>query len=609
MNRRAFAAALGSLVVIAPVFAAQAHAAEGDLSYVTCYEDTGGPAATCTDLGGSINGLDGDEEIAVSPDDDHVYVASAGDDSIAAFARNRTTGALQFIEFEDDGVAGVEGLIGANAITVAPDGRHVYAVSVFDDAIVTFARNPSTGELDFAGCLEDTGGPTTCPSTGGVDGLDGPSDVVVSPDGRSIYVISDNDNAVASFNRNPTTGALTFVEFDADGAGGVDGLDGAEGARVSPDGKHVYVVSSVDSSIAAFSRNPATGGLTFVEFEDDGVAGVDGIAGANEVVVSPDGRHVYSASRIDSSIAAFSRNPATGALQFVEFEDDGAGGVDGLLNASGVAITADGKHVYGVGFGDDAMAAFSRNPTTGALAFLEFEDDGVNDPGDPGGTVDGLDGANALETSPDGTSVYVSAGLADSVALFAREPDLAVPETTIVSGPAPSTTDNTPSFGFTSDDLLFARFECRVDDGPFAGCASPYTAFALAEGPHRVEVRALDTAGNVDQTPAVSSFSVNTPLAADTTAPDTELTAEPPAKLRARKKRAKARFEFAASEPGATFECRLDAAAFAPCASPRDLKLKKGVHTFRVRAVDAAGNADFSAAKWQGSVVKRAKKG
>lgn len=60
------------------------------------------------------------------------------------------------------------------------------------------------------------------------------------------------------------------------------------------------------------------------------------------------------------------------------------------------------------------------------------------------------------------------------------------------------------------------------------------------------------------------------------------------------KVKVKARFS---SEPGARFECKLDRRPYAACASPKTLRLKVGKHVFRVRGIDAAGNADGTPAK------------
>jgi hypothetical protein len=62
------------------------------------------------------------------------------------------------------------------------------------------------------------------------------------------------------------------------------------------------------------------------------------------------------------------------------------------------------------------------------------------------------------------------------------------------------------------------------------------------------------------------------------------------------KARAKVKARFS-SEPGARFECKLDRRSYAPCASPKTLKLKAGKHVFRVRAIDAAGNVDGTPAR------------
>lgn len=74
--------------------------------------------------------------------------------------------------------------------------------------------------------------------------------------------------------------------------------------------------------------------------------------------------------------------------------------------------------------------------------------------------------------------------------------------------------------------------------------------------------------------------------AKDKTAPQTTI-------LKARLRKRIAKFRFASSEAGSTFECKLDKKKFKPCRSPKKYRrLKPGKHVFQVRAVDAAGNRD-----------------
>jgi len=70
------------------------------------------------------------------------------------------------------------------------------------------------------------------------------------------------------------------------------------------------------------------------------------------------------------------------------------------------------------------------------------------------------------------------------------------------------------TFEFTGDDSLsgIAGFECRVDDGAFASCASPHRV-TVPTGPHEFQVRAVDVAGNRDLWP------FHQPWTADATPP------------------------------------------------------------------------------------------
>ncbi|MEZ5061235.1 MAG: Ig-like domain-containing protein [Solirubrobacterales bacterium] len=161
--------------------------------------------------------------------------------------------------------------------------------------------------------------------------------------------------------------------------------------------------------------------------------------------------------------------------------------------------------------------------------------------------------------------------------------DTVAPTTTIIGEPLSPGNDQTPSFTFASNEAG-ASFECSVDAGPFTSCSSPHEPASLPAGQHSFDVRAVDQAGNTDATPEHRTFVV------DLTPPDTRITSGPEGTLRA----TTATFAFSATEPGSTFQCRLDDGAFATCGGTTATfdGLAEGAHRFEVRAVDSAGNPD-----------------
>ena len=118
--------------------------------------------------------------MALSPEGKHVYVAVAGDDAVAVFSRGTTTGKLTFVEMQRDGISGVDGLQRARSVAVSPNGRYVYAVGWAEHALVVFRRDETTGRLTFVEAQWD--------GLGSVEGLQGPSCVTVSPDGKGKHV-------------------------------------------------------------------------------------------------------------------------------------------------------------------------------------------------------------------------------------------------------------------------------------------------------------------------------------------------------------------------------------------------------------------------------------
>ncbi len=89
----------------------------------------------------------------------------------------------------------------------------------------------------------------------------------------------------------------------------------------------------------------------------------------------------------------------------------------------------------------------------------------------------------------------------------------------------------------------------------------------------------------------------------DSGAPDTQITTEPAALVNS----ATANFEFTGQDPGgsgvASYECRKDGGSWGACTSPQQYaELSEGAHTFEVRAIDQAGNADTAPASYSWTV-------
>ncbi len=99
-----------------------------------------------------------------------------------------------------------------------------------------------------------------------------------------------------------------------------------------------------------------------------------------------------------------------------------------------------------------------------------------------------------------------------SFASYTFEVDSTEPETTFDTTPTDPTSDDTPSFAVSCDDVP-CTFEGRLDGGAWGAITASYDLSNVEPGSHTFEVRATDSAGNVDLTPA--SFTWETRWIAD----------------------------------------------------------------------------------------------
>jgi DNA-binding beta-propeller fold protein YncE len=299
------------------------------------------------------------------------------------------------------------------------------------------------------GCLVDRS--SKAGSCGRARALDGPGPfmgsraIAVSPDAKHVYVASSKSDAIAIFRRDRQTGTLAQAKKTAgcvaargaDGCAAAVGLDEPNSVAISPDGRNVYATSRAGNSVSTFVRNPKTGALRQLPPPLAGcISGLPipscatglALVAPDVVVVSPDGSNVYVGSFFGNSVAAFARNPATGALTqlagtaacIAEATAGCAAGV-ALKAVEGLAISGDGASVYAATALSNAVVTLSRSAGTGALTQATDGSGCIVESALAGCTLGlQLSGANAVAVSPEDDGVYATSLLSNSVTSFSR---------------------------------------------------------------------------------------------------------------------------------------------------------------------------------------------
>lgn len=356
---------------------------------------------------GFVPGLGGANAVAVSPDGAHVYASAPDISVLAVFTRDASTGLLTRVQTVN-GVIGAPGVADVKSIAISPDGKHLYLtyripIGQHLQGVSVYARDPGTGFVTFVESQRE--------GIDGVSGLYDPNCAVVSPDGLNVYVRSRY--SIASFSRNATTGGLTFL--GADTADDYLGNGGDRSIAITPDGTQVYMIGK-PSTVVAYDRDSGTGALTFALSVENNVGGIIGINRPRALAFAPDGAHLYvvatgSSGTGDNEITVLARDTGTGALTYVERHRE----TRPHRGASTVAVSASGRRVYftAFSFGDAAVGYYQRNAGTGRVTLAESV---AHRGGVPAGT--NLDAPLSIALSPDNAHVYVADADTNGIAIF-----------------------------------------------------------------------------------------------------------------------------------------------------------------------------------------------
>jgi 6-phosphogluconolactonase (cycloisomerase 2 family) len=267
--------------------------------------------------------------------------------------------------------------------------------------------------------------------------LESVSGLVVSGDGRHVYVAVRDSGAVAAFRRDGRTGALRQLAgrrgcvggAPADGCAAARNLAGARALTLSPDGRSVYVATA--GGLAVFARDRHSGVLHQPAGRDgcvtesglEGCAAGRAVANALWVAAGREGRSLYLLGRSDA-VAVFRRDRRSGAVR----QRAGARGCvrdsrpglrllgcapgRGLGATRAAAITRSRRTLY-VGGLDGAVTTFRRDPHSGTIMQLPGRRGCLASSGLAGcAHVRGLHGPHSLTLGPGERDLYVAVSLA-----------------------------------------------------------------------------------------------------------------------------------------------------------------------------------------------------
>ncbi|WP_158675764.1 lactonase family protein [Nocardia stercoris] len=227
---------------------------------------------------------------------------------------------------------------GILSLVVSPDGRTVYVPHVGDQAVTGY-------RLDDNGALHQIPGATVT--------LDGPPTAArLTPDGSHLFVVVGGvpghvvSFAVAASGALSPTGAPPVT---------VDGLSAVGMAAVDPSGRYLRVATYLGNTVSSFAIGPD------YRLTPLGPTRVDpGPVGPG---YTPDGRYLYESNEFGTDLSGFAIG-ADGALTPTPGSPYPTGGVP-----HGAVVTADGRRLYVPNAIGGSIAGFDVHPD-GALTPL-----------------------------------------------------------------------------------------------------------------------------------------------------------------------------------------------------------------------------------------------
>lgn len=185
--------------------------------------------------------------------------------------------------------------------------------------------------------------------------------IAFSPDGRFALVPDLGLDGIMIYRLNLDAPAIERHGFAAAVPGG-----GPRHLKFSPDGKFIYLLNELASSVTTLAWDAAAGTakqLATVPALSADVKAKEAMNAAAEILVHANGRFLYSSNRGNDTVTVYRADPATAALQVIQVQP-----VRGAFPRN-IALSPDGGWLLAAGADSNTVAVHKVDQTTGELTY------------------------------------------------------------------------------------------------------------------------------------------------------------------------------------------------------------------------------------------------
>jgi 6-phosphogluconolactonase len=286
----------------------------------------------------------------VHPDGQHLYTCNSGNPGgVSAYAIDPHTGHLTYLNRE------LAGGGDTSFITLDQTARFALVANYDGGNIAAFAIRPDGALGDWTAFVQHMGKSVNPQRQTHAYA----HSIITDPTNRFVLVADLGVDKVFVYRFDAKNGSLT--PNDPPSVSVTPG-SGPRHVRFHPNGRWVYLINEMASSIAAFNWDSAKGILTEFQTISTLPADFKGTSTCAELEVHPNGRFLYGSNRGHDSLAAFSIDQASGRLALVQHVPSGG------KTPRNFAFDPTAKWIVCTNHGSDNAAVFRIDDNTGKLA-------------------------------------------------------------------------------------------------------------------------------------------------------------------------------------------------------------------------------------------------